>query len=693
MVAQINDKITSKESGQLYKLFIIILALIVSFLYGLPHLLWLNDLHWDYRNAIFITSFTQCFDNGYHLARIKEIYEGHYQLSNAYLAEYKDEKSPLWAKAIPVYLVAFIGKTFHIKVHYLAVLMDFILPATIFFVVYLFLYTARAMRSTSIFGAFILVLIPHIFRLDILHSIGSRLLSVWNLQNLWRIIPPLLSDAHCYECFARKLNPQLSYLFLLLSLLFFLKGLTTLKNRYFVLSFFWGIVTTYSYVFFSSYLYVFLAISAIAFGLLKKKKYVQKSLVVLIAVILCSIPFWYSVLSFSKEEMIARNTFDKRYTPIIDSQFIFTFLTCLLIIILLRKKLINELTGVTCLALLLSGIICYNQHIVTGFHAQPFHYIWYVIPQSTILVINLLAAEYLEKNHTNNSSKTWWFKLIPVMSLVLYGGIILTIISVFLRPTFVATYLSSDGILTHSFTDILEKIHVYGVFTGLVLVVSGLLLRKRLFLCLHLGTLLSILLIVYFIFDIGLVQYKRYHEYMKPEVGDLQELAPSLRWLNIHTEKESVVLGMITSVKSGPSASTDNVITVYTHNNVYISQYARFFLVPSKSELRDRLYNLMYFMGIRSRQDFVTFMDKMWILFMEGGRLSNAFDDEMRTLRFEEYQRKLSKDLYSELKRYRIDYVFYGPRERSSFKVDPEEAHPFLKGLYDDGVVKIYKII
>jgi hypothetical protein len=177
-----------------------------------------------------------------------------------------------------------------------------------------------------------------------------------------------------------------------------------------------------------------------------------------------------------------------------------------------------------------------------------------------------------------------------------------------------------------------------------------------------------------FSWEIGMVRYDWYQNHTKPDMGDLQDLAPALRWLNEHTEKESVILVDIEYV------STD-IITIYTDNNVYVSSHAQYYSIPPLSELRDRLYNLMYFMGITSREDFEQFISRR-----------NVFVKDSLRPSFEEYQEKLEKDLYSELTKYRADYLFYGPWEQKSFKVDLEKTYPFLKKVYDDSIVKIYQI-
>ena len=115
---------------RLLKYFLIGLSLIISVLYGMHHLLWLHDVGWDFQNTIFITSFKP-YDANHYLAQLKDVYEGHYLMSNVFIAEYKDTVPPFWP-AFPFYLVTFIGKILHLDVQYIALLMDFTLPPLIF---------------------------------------------------------------------------------------------------------------------------------------------------------------------------------------------------------------------------------------------------------------------------------------------------------------------------------------------------------------------------------------------------------------------------------------------------------------------------------------------------------------------------------------------------------------------------------
>lgn len=662
----LEDRLSSQKKTLLFTVLLIILTLVVGFLYGFHHILWLNDLHWDYNNAIFVTSMAQGWDVHHHIGLAKEVYERNYIPENLYLAEYKDGKIPFWYHQIQYYLTAFTAKILHLQVYQVIVFMDFVLPACIFLFVYWILYTVSSVRNISILGALFLILTPYLFRLEYLLRVFKRFLS---LQGL---VPPILAHVHCYNCFARSINPQLVFLFPLASLLFFFKELTTLKKRYVLLSILFGTITLYSYIFFAASLYSFLGIGAVTALVLKDRVYFKHALIILSFNLLFSVPFWYSVFTYSENSMNKMSFGTLNRTPILHPQVWFTLLLCLLIVLCLRRNYVSTLTGIVAFSLLLSGIICLEQHVITGVSVQPNHYSLYVIPQFTIMAIALLAAEWIKKRKGARPSGIWRrIMIFPISNLMLSGGIVLGGLSVLFSPSFVASSLSPDGILVPKVQFLLEMIHFYGVVLGGVLLIAGIILKLRFArLSIHLSTVLYAVIIIYWVGDLGLTLYERYQVYIKPEFGDLQKLAPAVQWLNKHVEKDSVIIG------SPDYAATDSVIITYTDLNLYVSMGAAWFPTPPLDEFFDRAFNLMYLLGITSQKDFT---------------------ETMYTLRkdpppFEKYQEKLQKELYPELKKYRADYLLYGPREKKNFKVDPGKTYSFLEEVYHDEFVTIYRI-
>lgn len=662
-------------------IFLFILSAIISLLYGFKHALLLYERGWQIHDTIFFTSF-EAWDVDHYLAQIKEILEGNYLLSNAYLAEYKQTERSPWP-LFPNFLMAFALKLLHIEVQHLAVLMDFLLPPLIFLIAYWLLSITSSGKYAAMVGAFLLVVIPHITRIDVLAYIGVDLLQKG-------FVPPILSEAHCYYCFSGTINPQLTYPFLLAVLLFYSKGLTTLKRRYWLLAGLFGVITSYAYVYFSSYLYAFLAVSALGFWWLKDIEYFRKSLFLLGGILLCSLPFWLPLFNFSGEEMGQMAFMQKTHRPIfsysyinthIREQILFTVFLCTLILFWIRKGTLHKIPGMLAFSLLFSGLICLEQQIITGIVVQPWHYDAYVIPQATILALTVLVMELLPKCS---------FHRFPTQSALMYGGISVIGVSLFLHPRIVTTYLSSDGILTPAFASFLRVTHLGGLLIGVSLLCLRLLSSSRFsqvwsktsfdtpgfsvfrkIFHPNVAKAFWIFVILYITYDVGLGQYAYYYQNLKPKFGYLQQLAPALNWLNEHTPPESVVFG------SPDHTSTNSIIPIYTHNNVYVTFHSQFYTFPSLSQISDRLYIAMYVMGIRTQQEFDEYLEDHW--FEEGI--------------FADYQQRFSRDVYSELTTYQVDYLLYGPRERKNFGFDPEEVYAFLEKQYDDGVVKIFRVL
>ena len=459
------------------------------------------------------------------------------------------------------------------------------------------------------------ILIPYIGRIDRLLALAPR------FADLRSAIPPILTDLHGYQCFSRPVYPQLIYVFLLAAMLFFAQGMLSARRSYFLLSAGCGIVISYSYPFFATYLYAFWGINLIAACVLKDRGHVRNMLGVLCITGIGAAPFWYSVFTFPKEKLAEMGWRSGGHQPVL-------------------------MVGSISIALLLSGAVCLNQQIITGTIVQPGHYNTYLIPHALVLAVALLLAEYRRRQRV----EPWPFfrkmnRPLPVDTLALYGGIGLGTASLLLRPEFVAAHLSTDGVLAPKVAFLLTTLHFGGAAGGVLLVLIGL--------------------------GLSLTSPSP----RVPHYGYLQTLAPALQWLDANTPKESVVLGSL------DYCATDAAVVIYTDNNYYISTYAQFYPVPRLIELKDRVYNLLSFSGIRSENDFAQFLARDAL---------SIFVHQMH-LSFEEYQQKFKRELYPELKKYRLDYVFYGPREREIFKVDPH-AYPFLKEVYQDRAVTIFQV-
>ena len=579
------------------QIFLLILCLIVSLLYGFPHLLWLHENQWDYQNTIFITSF-KSYDANLYLSQIKDVYDGNYRMSHVYIAEYKDAARPLWP-VFPIYLAAFVGKMLHLEVQHLMVVMDFFLPPLIFILLYTLLVQLSKTKRVSALGAFVLVTLPHLARLSSVQKLGHAAANVLTSGNLSKIIPGLWHIHAYHDGFARPINPQLTVCFLLAALSFFLRSLSTSGKRNLALTIFFGLLTSYSYVYFSSFLYVFWCVFILFSLLFRQAAYAKTGLIALTGTLIGAAPFWISAFGFSDAELSQSSVMTRTHTPIITPQVMFMLACSLVTLLLIRSGKMRQLPGIFTLASLLAAVLALNHRILSGIEIQSWHYETHVLPQITLIGLILIATDI------GNSTLA--------------------------EPT-------------RLFRNLLKR-------------------RSA-----PVRNLLYLLAFLPAIFSVAAVQRSLYYGFLRHHLGYNQQLAPALNWLNTHTEKESVVLCSI-------DYHTPNVvIPIYTHNNLYVAPLMGLYPVIPASEIRDRMYNIMALMGLTDRQDFERYTS-----------------NNHQGMAFEEYQQKLGKALYRELASYRADYLFYGPRERASFRTAPKSRW-FLKLVYTDPDVTIYRI-
>ena len=273
-------------------------------------------------------------------------------------------------------------------------------------------------------------------------------------------------------------------------------------------------------------------------------------------------------------------------------------------------------------------------------------------------------------------------------------GIGLFFVSLLFSPAFAASHLSPDGVLTPEVIHGIQIFQHISFYLSLIFILGGMILgillkfhwnnliQQQSFSCLYRFykygiAFFYILIIGYITYDIMIIRYKEYQVKLKLDLGYLELLSPAFNWLNAHTEKESVIAASFDDI------ATSALIPIYTSNNVYVAYHAQYYVSLPFAEFRDRIYNMMYLMGIRSQNEFDQFINSELRYWM---RVNPS-------ICFREYQQKMQKEIYSELKKYRVDYLLYGTREKQNFLLSPEETYSFLQNVYNDGVVKIYKIL
>lgn len=206
-------------------------------------------------------------------------------------------------------------------------------------------------------------------------------------------------------------------------------------------------------------------------------------------------------------------------------------------------------------------------------------------------------------------------------------------------------------------------------------------------------------LITSFTFSISIGIITQVYNYEKNRHIQFQQqnLYDAFVWLQDNTKKEDVVLA---------SDRTASLIPIYTHNNVYWSNYI-FDYANSDKDILERFFLLSRLLGInedrvmdyiftyRKEEDSnvffgVRYEKQSYQNFNQGIKINLPQDvyDYIKQ-RYRAFQKE---DINMLLNRFRLDYIFYGPDEklisRGRFK-----EQSFLDKVYDAGSIQIYKII
>jgi hypothetical protein len=156
-------------------------------------------------------------------------------------------------------------------------------------------------------------------------------------------------------------------------------------------------------------------------------------------------------------------------------------------------------------------------------------------------------------------------------------------------------------------------------------------------------------------------------------------------WLNTNSAPDSVVLAA-----AEPTASW---LAVYTHNNVYVNNYCKNYVLDN-AELWSRHLRVLRFWGL-SESEVAAYIDR-WSGHFFGLYYRELYGqyvtppEKMERL-LTEYRSYLDSDVSDVLHAYRIDYVFYGPYEKEQFG-DLPDYPDLLSEVYADQHVRIMRV-
>lgn len=317
-----------------------------------------------------------------YLSRMKEIVDGHGTVASPWFYEYKDTSALLPPTAEWIWVIA--GKVFFLSVAQTAVLMKFLMPAILFFLVYYFVY--------SLIGT------PNIY--TTITSIAAALMVTlgYDLIDYRSVIQVAMGSikAPTFTLWTRPINP----IFGGVIIFSFLNVIWSHFNKPRVWKLlFAGVLLALgvgTYFFTWSLILSIIGVSVIIFLLLRRFTDVKSLLSVLSVGILLSLPYIYFVIRTSQhpwyQESSVRAAILEGDELVINKMLIAALIIFLILSwkFLKRKRALKEKIDLWwwfCLSLLLAGLWALNQQVLTGVPIWPPHFVQYTIPLSIVVLL------------------------------------------------------------------------------------------------------------------------------------------------------------------------------------------------------------------------------------------------------------------------------------------------------------------
>jgi len=400
----------------------IIVAIIVSLIFGLPHLLIPAFL--DQKNSY--TPLVAGLENVcgithdeslFYGAQLKAIFDGKSFFSDVDLYEYKDVSNPF--STFPYFILGNFAKLLG-SVERLFIFADFLFPPLIYFSGYLLILSLTGEIIVSIFGSILLI-----FGMDFFRSVFA-IVKAWSGYHyaFWNF--PLNNPLSL----SRLINPEFTFPFFLLALFLLHRGIKEKSLLYSICSGIFLGLLFHSYLYFWTF---YLAGSSILFLCFLFKRDSQRVKIILLAVgigILISIPYFLKQLEFSK--FINHDDILSRY-GLIKGRFVgwYSTLECLIAVFLLflLTRVRNE-NFLFLFSFMIGGIICLNLQLITGSTIQNHHWLFLTIQPWFIFILSFLISPLAKNQGELNSVKRIKFSLILKFLIIflLFSGLIKQIV-------------------------------------------------------------------------------------------------------------------------------------------------------------------------------------------------------------------------------------------------------------------------
>ena len=360
------------------RLTITVLIVLVSLIYGLPHIILFNKLGENYNPLVISDKSPIARDEAFAYAPfVNYILKGHLFLKDAYVAEYANLPTPYLGETAPSIVFAVLAKlTGSIEQAFIA--GDFIFPPIIFLLLYKLssLFINHKLFATSV--AFLTVISRDFIAVIPYPHETFQYLTFAEGQNYLLF-------------FSRAFHPQLTFIFFISAILLTIKLLKNPKSLLAILAL--GLVfglLFYSYVF--HWTYFFLTFSFIfLYNLIKKNLPATRALFVSGAIALLIGSFYlYNAWQFSQLaqafDFVAKTSLHSLPLPLTLVRYLIITTIFLAIV-----KLKDHQSAVLFLALLSGVVISPLSKLVIGQDLETFHYLRRALmPLSTIALFIII---------------------------------------------------------------------------------------------------------------------------------------------------------------------------------------------------------------------------------------------------------------------------------------------------------------
>ncbi|MBI4049944.1 MAG: hypothetical protein HY398_00675 [Candidatus Doudnabacteria bacterium] len=295
----------------------------------------------------------------YYDARIREIYDGHYLMSNPLLA---GKDLPFVYSPLPEFVMGMTGRILHLNLIQILILFRFLAPAGLFLLIYfLILRLTNGRKPVALLAATFILLASNLV------SYPGQLFSM--LRGTFH--------AEQFTDFARPVNPQLSAFFFFGFLYAYWRLIETNQKKYF----YWSLIiyglSFYVYQYSWTFLTVFLGLNGALFLWQKKKALFKKTLLVFGGGLVLATPyfinFYRATQHFSYQNLVLYNGLYQSHKSV----FSLILLAAIILLVPLYKLAQNKNLFWFFAALVASGWVVINQQVITGQAIQLGHYHWY----------------------------------------------------------------------------------------------------------------------------------------------------------------------------------------------------------------------------------------------------------------------------------------------------------------------------